>query len=118
MIIDNVPPLMHWEGDRLLATSTDPWSIADALASKPTVCTVQLWIWDQLPKTLLDTVREKRINRYGSGLCLIPGPVHLARKVTRDRTWDQDRASGASEKKRKLQASSIKHQALDRWSRT
>ena len=28
--------------------ATDPRSIADALASKPTVCTVQLWIWDQV----------------------------------------------------------------------
>jgi len=26
---------------------------------------------DQLPKTLLDTVREKRIDRYRSGLCLV-----------------------------------------------
>ena len=28
-------------------------------------------IWDQLSKTLLDTVREECIDRYRSGLCLV-----------------------------------------------
>jgi len=27
--LDNVPPATRLEGDRLLATSTDPWSIGD-----------------------------------------------------------------------------------------
>ena len=46
-LLDNVPPLNVLEGDRLLATSTDPWSITQRRLSARYNATVW-WTWDQL----------------------------------------------------------------------
>ena len=48
-LLDNVPPSNVLEGDRLLATSTDPWSIVAIADNGYGPCSVHhQWTWDQL----------------------------------------------------------------------